>query len=173
MEVKMVRMTMSLALAVALLEISGGPARSGEKKIEKSEVPGPVLDAVARKYPAARMVGFERSDDDGKTLFEVAIESGATKMDVEVTPQGKIEVEETVIGSADLPAPVKAGLAASRYKNWKTQKIEKVIKQEKTDNPFYELVIQNKSKKLELVFDHDGKIAEQGKKSPTDNNTYN
>lgn len=165
----MARMTMSLALAVALLALSGGPARSGEKKIQKSEVPAPVLDAVVRKYPTAKMVGFERSDDNGKTLFEVGIESGATKMDVEVTPQGKIEVEETVIGSGDLPATVKAGLAASPYKGWKTQKIEKVIKQEKTESPFYELVVQNKSKKVEVVFDHDGKVTEQEEKSARDN----
>jgi hypothetical protein len=165
----MARMTMSLALAVALLALSGGPAHSDEKKIEKSEVPAPVLDAVARKYPAAKMVGFERSDDNGKTLFEVGLESGASKLDVEVTPEGKIEVEETVIGSGDLPTAVKAGLAASPYKNWKTQKIEKVIKQEKTDHPFYELLVHNNNKKVELVFDHHGTLTDQEPKSPKAN----
>jgi len=43
-----------------------------------------------------------------------------------------------------------------------------VIKQEKTDNPFYELVVQNKSKKMEVVFDRDGKITEQEQKSVKD-----
>jgi len=161
-------MAVSFAFSVALLAASGGRARSEEKKIQKSEVPRPVLDAVARKYPAAKMAGFERSDENGKTLFEVRIESGATKMDVELTAEGKIEVEETAIASADLPAAIKAGLAASRFKGWNTRKIEKVIKQEKTENPFYELVVQNRSKKTEVVFDRDGKITQQEEKSVKD-----
>jgi hypothetical protein len=165
MEVLMARSATSFGLVVALLLAGASQARSEEKKIEKSAIPKAALDAVAKKYPSAKMVGFEEVDDKGKKLYEVGIEQGATKMDVEVTADGKIAVEETVIKDADVPAAVKAALTASKYKGWKVDKIEKVIKDEKSDAPAYEFVVKSKKKKFEVVFDKDGKITEEEDKS--------
>jgi hypothetical protein len=165
MEVSMSRMATSVGLVLGLVMASAGPAHSEEKKIDRAAVPAAVLAAVAKKYPGAKMVAFEEADEEGKKLYEIGIESDGTKMDVELTADGKIEGEETVIRDADLPASVKAGLASSRYKGWKVDKIEKVVKQEKTDNPLYELVVRSKSKKFEVVFDKDGKVTKEEDKS--------
>jgi hypothetical protein len=161
----MSRKDTSLFLVVAFTLAGAGQVRAEEKKIDKAAVPKPVLDAVARKYPAAKMVAFEQASDNGKTLYEVGIQDGKSKMDVEVTADGKIEVEETVIKDADVPAEVKAGLASSKYKGWKVSKIEKVIKQEKTEDPAYEFVVQSKKQKFEVVLDKSGKVTEEEDKS--------
>jgi hypothetical protein len=155
------------SLLVVLALTIAGPARSEEKKIDKAAVPKPVLDAVARKYPGAKMVAFEEANDSGKVLYEVGIQDGKNKMDVEVAADGKIEVEETVVKDAEVPAEVKAGLASSRYKGWKVDKIEKVIKQERTDDPAYEFVVHNKKQKFEVVLDRTGKVTQEEDKSKT------
>jgi hypothetical protein len=167
MEVSMERVATSLGVALVLLVAGAGQARSEEveKKIEKSEVPRPVLDAVAKKYPSAKMVAFEQADENGKRLYEIGIDQGGAKMDVELTPDGKIAAEESIIKDSEVPAPVKAGLASSKYKGWKVGKIEKVIKDEKADEPLYEFVVTSKKKKFEVVLDKGGKITEEEDKS--------
>jgi hypothetical protein len=163
-------MKLNTSLALIAAVIAAGPARAGEKKIEKSAVPAAVLEAVARKYPKARMVAFEQAEDAGKVLYEVGIEMGNTKMDVELAADGRIAVEETVIPRSALPAAVTAGLAASKYKGWKVQRVEKVIKEEKTEAPLYELVVQSKTRKFEVVFDQAGAITEEEDRSGSKGN---
>ena len=166
----MSRTVTCLGLVLGLAMASAGQARSEEKKIDRAAVPAAALAAVAKKYPGAKMVAFEEAEEEGKKLYEIGIESGTTKMDVELTADGKIENEETVITNAELPASVKAGLGSSKYKGWKVDKIEKVVKEEKTDNPLYELVVKSKSKKFEVVFDKDGKLTKEEDKGKEKDN---
>jgi len=120
---------------------------------------------VAKKYPNARMVAFESAEEEGKTLYEVGITEGATKTDVEVSADGKIAAEETTLKPSEVPAPVTAGLAASKYKGWKVAKVERVIKEEKTEDPTYEFVVSNKGKRFEVVLDKAGKVTKEEDKS--------
>src|SRR5437868_4860701 len=157
---KMTRTAAFLALALAVL-LHPGRASAEVKKIQKSQVPKPVLDAVAKKYPNAKMVAFESADEEGKLLYEVGIEEHGIKTDVEVSADGKIANEETTLKPSEVPAPVKAGLAASKYNGWKVNKVERVIKEEKTDDPAYEYVVTSKGKKFEVVLDKDGKVTKE------------
>ena len=72
--------------------------------------------------------------------------------------------EETKIKDSDLPSPVKEGVTASRYKGWKVKRWEKVIENEKNDQPVYEGVFLSKAKKVEVVFDRQGKIVKEEEK---------
>jgi hypothetical protein len=140
-----------------------------EKKLQQADVPKAVLDAVTKKYPTAKLHSFEQETaDDGKLVYEIGIDAGRGKTDVELSPEGKIVAEESVIPPAALPAPVKAGVAASKYKGWKLEGAEQVIKNEKTDEPLYELVFTLKKQKFEVVFDKAGKITEEEAKDPRD-----
>jgi hypothetical protein len=160
----------AFAASVLVLSMGVSGARAGEEKtIKQSDVPGPVLGAVAKKYPNAKMKKFETEQDEGKPIFEVQVTSGKDQISIDVSPEGKILAEETVIKPSDLPAPVKAGLAASKYKTWKLAKAEKVIENEKDDSPAYEVVVQQKKEKVEVVFDKDGKITKEEAKSAKDN----
>jgi uncharacterized membrane protein YkoI len=140
-----------------------------EKKLQQADVPRVVLDTVTRKYPTAKMTSFEQEMADGKLIYEIAIETAKGKMDVEVSPEGKIVAEESGIPPTALPAPVKASIAGSKYKTWKMKGAELVIKNEQKEEPIYEVVFTQKKEKFEVVFDKTGKITEEEAKKPKDN----
>jgi uncharacterized membrane protein YkoI len=144
------------------------PAEPQEKKLQKADVPKVVLDAVTKKYPTAKLNGFEQEMADGKMIYEIAIDAGKGKMDVEVSPEGKIVAEESVLPPTELPASVKASIAGSKYKSWKMKGAELVIKNEQNDEPLYEVVFTQKKAKFEVVFDRTGKITEEEAKKPSD-----
>jgi hypothetical protein len=146
----------SLVMAVVLF---AGPAFGAETKISESEVPQPVLDAVAKKYPAAKRVGFEREVEHGKTVYEVKVLVGARKIDLDVSADGKLTSEEEELAYDAVPTAVRTTLSASpKYGTWTVKKAEKVVHAERPDAPEYELAVTNGRSKAELVFAADGKL---------------
>jgi hypothetical protein len=164
--------TLSIALPTATVLLLVAAARAqpgdGEKKLKKGDVPAPVLEAVTRKYPKARLRKFGEELDEGKKVYEVELTSGSDQVSVDVSPEGKILAEETVIAPAALPAPIKAALQASKYKGWKINKAETVVHDEKPETLAYEVVVQSKKEKFEVVLDGSGKITKEEAKSPKD-----
>jgi uncharacterized membrane protein YkoI len=161
--------TLSIALTTLLL-VAAARAQSedAEKKVKKADLPAPVLDAVTRKYPKAKLRKFGEELDEGKKVYEVELTDGKDQVSIDVTPEGKILAEETVIAPATLPAPIKAALQASRYKGWRISKAETVVHDEKPDTLVYEVVVQSKNEKFEVVLDRSGKITKEEAKSPKD-----
>ena len=160
-----------LALMIGLAFSStalGASAQAGEKKLKQADVPKPVMTTLAAKYPGAKWKGFGTEEENGATIYEAEFTQGKNDVSVDVSVDGKILAEETVIAAADLPAPVKGGIDASKYKTWKRVKAEKVIEEEKTDAPKYEVMVENKGSKFELVLDKDGKIAKETAKGKKD-----
>jgi hypothetical protein len=143
--------------------------KAEEKPIKQADVPKPVIEAVTKKYPKAKLKSFDKEGDAGKPVYEVELTSGKDEMSIDVSADGKILAEETVIKTSALPAPVKAGLQASKYKGWKISKAEKVITEEKEDAPAYEVIVQSKKEKFEVVLDKEGKITKEEAKSAKDN----
>jgi uncharacterized membrane protein YkoI len=167
----------NLVLAAAVASVAWlGTARAAdkdekadqEKSLKRADVPKPVIDAVTKKYPSARLKKFGEEEDEGKRIYEVELANGAEQVSIDVSPEGKILAEETVIKPASLPEPVKAGLKASKYGTWKITKAERVIHDEKTDAPEYEVVVTAKKEKFEVVLDGTGKITKEEAKSPKD-----
>jgi hypothetical protein len=144
-------------LVAALLPL--GPAIAAEQPISRAQMPKPALDAVARKYPNARMVKFAKEVEAGQTSFEVELSEGARKIDVNLSADGRILVEEELISTASVPEAVRSTLAAhATYGAWKIKRAERIIKLEKIDDPSYELVVAGGGKVAELLFDKDGKL---------------
>jgi uncharacterized membrane protein YkoI len=169
-------MTRALCVSAALFFVTGTgwaaekpDEESAEKTLKQSEVPKPVVEAVTKKYPKAKLKKFEQETEDGKPIYEVQIAAGKDNVSIDVSPEGKILAEETAMAPAALPAPVKAGLQASKYKGWKVSKAERVIHDEKDDAPEYEVVVQSKKEKFEVVLDPAGKITKEEAKSAKDN----
>jgi hypothetical protein len=140
-----------------------------EKTLTRAQVPKPVLDAVLKKYPRAKLEKFGQEQEEGKSIYEVELTVGPEMMSIDLAPDGKILAEETTIKPAALPAPVKAGLQASRYKGWRIAKAEKVVHDEKEEVPEYEVVVLSRKEKFEVVLDGAGKITKEERKSPRDN----
>jgi hypothetical protein len=141
---------------------------SAEKKLKKAEVPAPVLEAVTRKYPKAKLRNFGEETDEGKKVYEVELTSGKDQVSIDVSPEGKILAEETAIAPAALPAPIKAALQSSKYKGWRIARAETVVHDEKPDTLEYEVVVQSKKEKFEVVLDGAGKITKEEAKRPED-----
>lgn len=142
---------------IAALMLLPLAALAAEKKIAEKEVPKVVLDAVKAKHPSAKLVAFEREDNKGKTVFEVGIDESGARTDIDVSPEGKLLVEESDIKVADVPAAVmKAFEADKKHAGWKAVHAEKVVDLAHPDAPRYELAVENGKKKAEVLFERDG-----------------
>jgi hypothetical protein len=148
-----------MRVLMAILLCASAVAVAGEKKIEEKDVPKAALDSVAKKYPNAKRVGFERELEGKTTTYEIKIVDGARKLEVELSPDGKITAEEEVIDIKGVPAVVRDALAKSpKWGKWTVKKVERVIKNEKTEAPQFEFHVVQNTAKAEVVFDKDGAL---------------
>jgi hypothetical protein len=134
--------------------------RADEEKVPLDKVPKPVLDAVKKRFPKAKLVEAAKETEGGKTTYEVVIKDGDTNIDIILTPDGKISVIEKTIKEKDLPEAVTKALKA-KYSGAKYQKVEEVIKvtDGKETFDFYELqIVTADTKKVEVKIGKDGKI---------------
>jgi len=153
---------LALAMTIALAILAPAlRAQTHEKKIKEAEVPKPVIDAVKQKYPKAKTIQFEQDTLDGKSIFEVGLENAGEKLDVIVSPDGTILEEEKPIKASDLPAEIKQGLAASKYAKWTVKSAERVVRDEKSDAPIYEILVAHKGGTTELILDEAGTITRE------------
>jgi hypothetical protein len=160
--------TFALSLFVLL---AAGWARAEETKIKEADVPKAVLDGVAKKYPTAKRVGFEREVEHGKTVYEIQLVNDGHKIDVDVSPDGRIVEEEEEIAFDSAPDPVRKAFSASpKFGKWTVKRAEKVVKADKPDAPEYELLVSNGKSAAEIVFAADGKQlkVEEKKKGDVD-----
>ena len=106
------------------------------------------------------MTKAEKETEDGKTLYEVAITSEGSKIEVTVTEDGKIVEIEKEIPVKDLPKAV-AEAIDSKYPKATLQVIEEITKGDKVA---YEVHLVTTDKKaLEVVFDPTGKVTKEEK----------
>jgi hypothetical protein len=134
-----------------------------------SDVPKPVLDSVARKYPGAKQLRYERETEEGKTIYEIQVLAGGHKIDVDVTPDGRIVEEEEEIDFAAAPEAVKKSLVASpKYGKWSVKRAEKITHADRPTTPDYELLVARGKDLAELVFAADGKLLKTEAKKPGD-----
>ena len=103
---------------------------AGEKALKESEVPKPVIDAVKKKYPRAKLTGFAEETRKDKTTYEIQVEDGKRRIEIDLSLEGKILVEEEAIGEDALPKEVKKGLEASKYAKWKLKKAERLVREQ-------------------------------------------
>jgi uncharacterized membrane protein YkoI len=148
------------AAAVTMLVLSATVGRAGEEKIPLDKVPKAVLDAVKAKFPKGELKSAEKEVEDGKTLYEIALQNNGQKVEVTVTPEGKVAGVEKVIDARDLPKAVTETLEA-KYPKATHKKIEEVIEfKDGEEKPaVYEvLLVTADNKKFEVVLTAEGKI---------------
>jgi hypothetical protein len=136
-----------------------------EKKVAESEVPKPVIQKVKKKYPTAKMTGFEMETEGGKSSYQVKIADGSKEMEVVCSPDGKIVAEEEKIGIEAVPEKVRQALKSNaKYGSWTVHHAERVILDEKTDAPTYEIKVVKGTTGAELVFTTEGKLTKTEEK---------
>lgn len=154
---------------VSLLVLTAEPP-ADEKPVKQADIPPAVLAAVDKKYPAAKKVSFAREGKGEKALYEVTITDGGRKIDLGLSPEGRILIEEHLIALEAVPPDVQKTLAGSRkYGQWRVERSERVVIEENEAAPTYELVVAKGNKKVQLVFDKDGKLTKEEPKNEKGN----
>jgi hypothetical protein len=152
-----------LAGVTAGLLVLGAVARAdeGSDKIPLDKVPAPVMKAFKAKYPTAKIVTAEKGDQDGKQVYEFAIEQGGKKLEVSFSPDAKFVGSEEVIKESDLPAKVRQAFQ-KKYPKAEVVEVEKAITAEGgSEKVVYEIIIKHEKGKLETRFDPEGKFLGQ------------
>jgi TATA-binding protein-associated factor Taf7 len=115
------------------------PAPADDEKITFDKLPAAVRKAVKRKFPKAEIEQVVKEVEDGKTIYEVALEIKDRAVDVALAADGTILVIEREIPFEEVPKAVKKALAA-KYPKAKIDKVEEVMKGE--DGPVrYEVAV--------------------------------
>lgn len=148
------------AVAIVAVVVVLAAARADEVKVPLGELPKAVADAVKKRFPKAELVEAAKETEGDKVEFEVSIKDGETKIDVMLTPDGKITLIEKQIAAKDLPKAVTAALDA-KYPKATLKTVEEVAKvtDGKEALDFYEVLLVTADKKtFEVKLAADGKI---------------
>jgi uncharacterized membrane protein YkoI len=148
----------ALLAVVALTAVRADDEK--EEKVPLDKVPKAVLDAVKAKFEGCELVSAEKEKEDGKDVYEIAIKHKGQKIEVTLTPEGKIVSVEKEIAVKDLPKAVTEALDAKYPK----ATIKKAEEETKDDKVTYEVLIVTADKQtIEVTLDPKGKILEEEK----------
>ena len=157
---RVVTATVAAAISAAVLGLAAGGARADEEKVALDKLPEPVVAAVKKRFPHGEMTGASKETEDGKTVYEVSVKDGGTKLDVTVSADGKIAGIEKGIAAKDLPQAVTEALA-KKYPHATHKTVEEVIKvaDGKETTEYYEVLLVTADKKtVEVEVKADGTI---------------
>jgi hypothetical protein len=150
---------------VAIAGTLGGTALAKETSVQQGELPAAVKDAIAAKYPTAKLQKSAKDVERGKTEYEFLLDVNGRQTEVALAPDGTLLSEEQRLDPAELPGPVKTGLASSPFANARVIRAERELKGGKTT---YELVVEQKGESSELVFDDSGRLTKSGEADEAD-----
>src|SRR4051794_3532182 len=86
----MMRRTVFVISAACLcLALTAGVARSEERK-KSEKLPTAVAQAVKTKFPKGEVVGVEKGDEDGETVYEVELRYAQGRLEATFTPKGQV-----------------------------------------------------------------------------------
>src|SRR6266480_1118590 len=143
------RQVVSFLLAVALIGlVSAGRLAADEEKFPLDKLPKAVTEAVKKRFPKGEMTEAAKESENGKTVYEVTVKDGGTKIDVTLTPDGTITMLEKEVAAKDLPKEVTEAVE-KKYPKATYKLAEEVIKVEdgKEKLSYYEVVVVTADKK--------------------------
>ena len=135
------------------------------EKVPLDKLPKAVADAVKAKFPKAELKGAEKGKKDGKTKYEVTVQDGASKIDVDVTEDGTITGYEKEVALKDLPKVVSEAVATKYPKGTpKSAEVVYTVKDGKDTLAYYEVIVDVDGKTVEVEVLADGKLKPEEKK---------
>ncbi|MFO0788422.1 MAG: PepSY-like domain-containing protein [Pirellulales bacterium] len=147
--------------AAGIVAIAITAAWASEKEIKVSEVPAKVRDAIMAKFPGAKAEEASQEEEDGKTLYELALKTSDTTIDVTANSDGEIISIEKLIHEDRLPKPVRDALSA-KYPDGQLKKVEEITEKDTTS---YEVLVVTTT---EVKLDPQGQVVEEEKKKSSD-----
>lgn len=149
---------MTKSIVASILLMTAASAVANEAKVAEKDVARAALEAVTKKYPTAKKVGFDKEVEHGNLTYEIKLVDGARHIDVDVSPNGRITAEEEVVAEKDVPKLARDALSMSKYGSWKVKRVERVVKNEKADAPLFEFVVGRDKDRADVLISNDGKI---------------
>ena len=146
---------MLLVGSLAVLGLALFPvAVAADKKLEKKDMPAPVLAAFEKAYPSATVKGYGKEVEKGKTYYEIESVDGGRTLDVSYLPDGTVAEIEKGVTEGNLPAPVKDAVA-KKHPDGKIEKAEKTTRGAVVQ---YDVKIATGKTKVEMSIDPTGKV---------------
>jgi hypothetical protein len=120
--------------------------------------PDAVKQAITAAFPDAAMTSCKAEHEDGRDQFEVKLNTGHEKMEVDVLPDGKILQTEQPVRLDEVPAKVITAFAA-KYPGAKPTRVEKQVRTGK--GTYYELAFPAEPRAKEATFAEGGTFVEE------------
>ena len=149
-----------LRYSTIVLMCSMGPAFGADPEIiPYDKLPEKVKEAVKAKYPDWKVVGVEKTVEDGETTFDVEFAVKGKTIEVTFTEEGMIEEIRKEITLADLPKLVSAALS-KKYPRARHEEFWEVTEGEEVTYNIVLRIAQGR-KKVDVTFDPKGTIVEE------------
>jgi hypothetical protein len=128
-----------------------------EEELPLEKVPKPVLAAIKKKFPEAKLLGAARQTEDDLVSYEVLVKHKGHEMYVLCEPDGTIVEVDREISEKELPKPV---IEAIRKKYPKSH-IMSVGEVTEGDDVSYDILLKHGKKSIQVIFDAKGKLLEE------------
>src|SRR5262249_23315879 len=127
-----------------LLVLPSGSALAGEEKIEVSDLPKKIVEAVKAKYPEALLFTATKEVEGKETWYNVRIKVKDQRYEVTLKSDGTITEVAREIAVKDLPKDVAEAIEKKFAQSTITEAQEVTAGQEIT----YDVVVQTADKKI-------------------------
>jgi hypothetical protein len=135
---------------------------AGDEEIKPEALPKAIKSAIRKKFPKSKILSAEKGVEDGKPIYEASIQSDKHKIDVTLSPEGKILSYEKALSESERPKAMMESLNA-KYPHATIKLVEEVWENGKFNG--YEATILGPNKKsLDVSFDTKGRLVEDQKK---------
>jgi hypothetical protein len=128
-----------------------------EEPIEPEKLPKPVLKAIKRKFPEAKLLGAARQTEEDLISYEILIKHKGHEMYVRCEPDGKIVEVDREISEKELPKPVTEAVK-KKYPKFSITTVGEVTED---DNVSYDILLKHGKKSIRVIFDPKGKLLEE------------
>jgi hypothetical protein len=138
------------------------PESAGDEDIKPEALPKAVRAAIRKRFPKSKIESAEKGVEEGKPIYEASIESQKHKIDVTLSPDGKILSFEKALLPSERPKALIESLNA-KYPHATLKLVEELWENDKQTG--YEATLNSPDKKtIEVPFDAKGKLIENQKK---------
>ena len=155
----MIRRFARCAALLALVSVSTfALAEASEKPVAKSKVPAAVMQTVTTSYPKAKVIETVIETDGKQKLYEVRLQNGEARVDLKIEAGGKLVAQEHILDQKVAPVAVTNAALAPPYQAWTVKRVEKIDNIETPAESGYEVTIESKGSKREILLAADGKL---------------
>lgn len=148
------RLPLVLAATVILALSTLAQEHEHEKKIQRTDLPSAVDNAVAEQSTGATIKGYSEEKENGQTYYEAEMTVNGHSKDVLFDSNGSIVEVEEWVAVESLPADIRSALQA-KAGDGKIAKVETIKKKGKL--VAYEAKVMTNGKKSEIQVGPDGK----------------